>query len=64
MTKGLNYDVEMKDSEIKWASIVPLHGHYSKIKYEIMPMQCFIHSNDKMCEGIEAVVAQKRSNWN
>lgn len=62
VTKGLNPDVEMKDSEIKWASIVPLHWHYSKIKYEIMPIQRFIHSDDLVLTCFRDGVVTLRQN--
>jgi type I restriction enzyme S subunit len=33
VTKGLNPDVEMKDSGVEWIGKIPSHWHISKIKY-------------------------------
>ena len=39
VARGLNPDVKMKASRIAWISIVPAHWNFSKIKYEIFPLQ-------------------------
>lgn len=46
VTKGLNPDVEMKDSGIAWANSVPAHWTSSKTKYEVFPLQRLVHSSD------------------
>ncbi len=46
VTKGLNSNVEMKDSGIAWAGAVPVKWKLSKIKYEIFPLQRPVFSDD------------------
>lgn len=46
VTEGLNPDVEMKESGIAWVSTAPIHWILSKIKYEILPLQHPVHSDD------------------
>lgn len=46
VTKGLNPDVKMKDSEIAWANSVPAHWVSSKIKYEVFPLQRLVRPSD------------------
>lgn len=46
VARGLNFDVKMTASRIAWGSIVPAHWNFSKIKYEIFPLQRPIRPDD------------------
>lgn len=48
VTKGLNSDVEMKDSGIEWIGIMPTAWKISRIKYEILPLQRPVYSTDSV----------------
>lgn len=46
VTKGLNPNVKMKESRIAWVNTAPIHWTISKIKYEIVPLQRSVRSDD------------------
>ena len=48
VTKGLDPDVEMKESEIAWIVTVPTHWKISKIKYEIIPLSRPVKESDEV----------------
>lgn len=48
VSKGLNLDVEMKDSGIGWIGTIPTSWKISRIKYEILPLQRPVYSIDSV----------------
>lgn len=48
VTKGLNSDVKMKDSGIKWIGRIPITWNRSKIKYAIFPQEKAVYPSDEI----------------
>lgn len=53
VTKGLNPNVEMKDSEIDWIGLVPKHWKFTKLKYHSIKIGDGIHGTPEYDEGGE-----------
>ena len=62
VTKGLNPDVEMKDSGIEYIGITPIHWNKYRLKYILVDCKCKLNKIYQATISVEYTLSRKVSN--